>query len=545
MLIMSHRPTRPEFQKPLLFSETRRFGRSTLSRLLKPSCLHRVNVLGSAENSNSNYHVGGSGHTGCVNALSWAQEGELLLSGGDDRTVRIWRGDMTFESSVHQGQQYAYGCTSIIQTGHRANIFNVQMLQHSSRIATVAGDKQVRVFDLNHDYNRHGSCAAYCTRILRCHEDRVKRIVVEDRPDLFLTVSEDGSVRQHDLRTSHQCTNGPCPTPLVQMDHELSTIAVSPLTPHYLVVAGDSPYGYLFDRRHVGRLLHEEWGIPRSSHGHHLTTCVRQFGKPKKPLNGRLGRDHITGARMSVQNGHEVLLSYSGDAVYLFSTNDDPTEGTGGSASSLLPSAASDYNGSDKPHTIDLPSYNIDDGIEEDNCSVPADVNTPICEDSDSDSDAKDQPHRFPTILPRRRYHGARNVATIKDVNFLGPNDEYVVSGSDDGYFFIWDKKTTGISGIYEGDSAIVNVIEGHPRLPLIAVSGIDTTIKLFAPSPDGVSTFSRLANVERIMENNLQDEGGTNFRFSMGVRMATLLNSIRTTHTANGPAIEEECPTQ
>lgn len=31
---------------------------------------------------------------------------------------------------------------------------------------------------------------------------------------------------------------------------------------------------------------------------------------------------------------------------------------------------------------------------------------------------------------------------------------------------------------ILEGDGSVVNVIEGHPTLPLIAVSGIDTTVK-------------------------------------------------------------------
>jgi hypothetical protein len=35
------------------------------------------------------------------------------------------------------------------------------------------------------------------------------------------------------------------------------------------------------------------------------------------------------------------------------------------------------------------------------------------------------------------------------------------------------------IAGIYEGDSSVVNVIEGHPHLPVIAVSGIDTTVKV------------------------------------------------------------------
>lgn len=64
-------------------------------------------------------------------------------------------------------------------------------------------------------------------------------------------------------------------------------------------------------------------------------------------------------------------------------------------------------------------------------------------------------------------------------VNFIGVEDEFIASGSDDGNFFLWEKDTGKIHGIYEGDEAVVNVIESHPRLPLIACSGIDTTIKV------------------------------------------------------------------
>ena len=39
------------------------------------------------------------------------------------------------------------------------------------------------------------------------------------------------------------------------------------------------------------------------------------------------------------------------------------------------------------------------------------------------------------------RYSGHRNVQTVKGCNFLGSNDEYVVSGSDCGHVFIWDKR--------------------------------------------------------------------------------------------------------
>jgi len=67
-------------------------------------------------------------------------------------------------------------------------------------------------------------------------------------------------------------------------------------------------------------------------------------------------------------------------------------------------------------------------------------------------------------------------------VNFVGPNDEFVVSGSDDGYFFLWRRESGALHGIYEGDGSVVNVIEPHPTLPLLAVSGIDNEPKVSKP---------------------------------------------------------------
>ena len=60
-----------------------------------------------------------------------------------------------------------------------------------------------------------------------------------------------------------------------------------------------------------------------------------------------------------------------------------------------------------------------------------------------------------------RSYAGHCNVRTVKDANFFGLNDEYVVSGSDSGHLFIWDKKTSEIVNILQGDGEIVNVVQG------------------------------------------------------------------------------------
>ena len=53
------------------------------------------------------------------------------------------------------------------------------------------------------------------------------------------------------------------------------------------------------------------------------------------------------------------------------------------------------------------------------------------------------------------------------------------MSGSDDGNFFIWDRKTAKLVNILEGDGEVVNVVQGHPYETMLAVSGIDDTIKV------------------------------------------------------------------
>lgn len=78
-----------------------------------------------------------------MNALSWAQEGDLLLSGGDDTTIRVWRMDTS-----NTEQEYPFVCRSVIYTGHRANIFNVQMLPSSSRMYVLANNLDVK-FDIS------------------------------------------------------------------------------------------------------------------------------------------------------------------------------------------------------------------------------------------------------------------------------------------------------------------------------------------------------------------------------------------------------------
>lgn len=469
--------------------------------------LDRVSVLGD----------GTDGHTGCVNALQWANDGAILLSGSDDTTVCVWKTE-TGETIRH-----TLRCQSIVDTGHSWNIFSVKMLPLSSNIVTAAGDGQVRVFDLLRSARSatrgYGGTKVSPLLISRCHSGHAKRIAVEDSPSQFLSVGEDGTVRQHDMRVPHQCKIG-CPAPLAKLPHPLSTLSNSPLACHLVVVAGHSPYGYLFDRRHSGRFIKEEWGVPLKTDD--FTTCVRRFGRKSRGWGESRGDEYITGARMSSGSGHEVLLSYSSDAVYLYSTMDDATDTVDLGNREYPDENAPVYTFGEtmQPPFDELLSNHLsaiaDLGVDVDDETMQADNGTDMTtllahyHETTSELDSNDEDVQgyelshsaVPIVLPRRRYAGTCNVETIKDVNFLGLNDEYVVSGSDDGNWFMWDKNSGDLLNILEGDGSIVNIIEGHPHLPVVATSGIDSSIKLFAPVP-GPSQFSRIHQARRIISRH------------------------------------------
>ena len=320
------------------------------------------------------------GHTGCVNALSWSKSGQLLASGSDDKYLNIHRYQP--ESSTAP-----FSLTHSVSTGHSANIFSVKFMPHSDdrTVVTAAGDSEVRVFDIEYsgrsaENSSSTSSAAAAAgrsrqmnsmfngvsylnqgdtngRVYRSHSDRVKRIVTESSPHLFLTCSEDGEVRQWDLRQPSSAyppgrggrgfrawragggdETGDVPPPLISYKRyglDLNTISCSPSQPHYIALGGAHLYCFLHDRRMVGRDLSLERGSPGGRAPSAGTTddeqmgtatkCVRRFAPGKQSRRSGPGPSHhITACKISDANPNEMIVSWSGDDIYSFDLVQSP-----------------------------------------------------------------------------------------------------------------------------------------------------------------------------------------------------------------------------
>ncbi|KAL4569666.1 hypothetical protein LXL04_025308 [Taraxacum kok-saghyz] len=335
-------------------------------------------------------------HRGCVNTVSFNADGDILVSGSDDKIVILW--------------DWETGSVKLsFNSGHNHNIFQAKIMPGTDdrTIVTCAADGQVRHATIL-------ECGKVETKLLARHQGRAHKLATEPgSPHIFYTCGEDGLVQHFDLRTGKATELFICEPvrgrSFMQVVN-LNAIAIDPQNPNLFVTAGSDEFTRLYDIRS------------------HKSNPSSPFGQPVDHFCPKhLLRDEnvgITGLAFSDQS--QLLVSYGEESIYLFSLS----MGWGSNVNSVL--------------------------------------------DANVNNDSKPGP---------QVYKGHRNCLTVKGVNFFGPKCEYIVSGSDCGRIFIWRKNDTKLIRVMEADKEVVNCIQPHPHISMLASSGIESDIKIWTPT--------------------------------------------------------------
>ncbi|OQR79013.1 DDB1- and CUL4-associated factor 8-like, partial [Tropilaelaps mercedesae] len=169
-------------------------------------------------------------------------------------------------------------------------------------------------------------------------------------------------------------------------------------------------------------------------------------------------------------------------------------------------------------------------------------------------------PHEDPKGEYLWCFQGHRNNQTVKSVNYFGLRSEYVVSGSDCGHIFLWDKNTAHIVNFLYGDEGgVVNVLEPNPCAPYLATSGFDHNVKIWAPSADEppdlknvrVHTMENMRQRERDMnhddEYSSQRDRSELLLYLMDLLPAQRMGSLETareeSNNGSGTSSDEDIP--
>ncbi|XP_024524743.1 DDB1- and CUL4-associated factor 8 [Selaginella moellendorffii] len=402
-----------------------------------------------------------SGHDGCVNTVHFNPSGDILVSGSDDKEIVFW--DWAARSKKLS-----------FNSGHDNNVFQARIMPFSNdrSVVTCAADGQVR-----HAVIPENGCVS--TKKLAQHRGRAHKLAIEPgSPRTFFSCGEDGDVRQFDLREGSNMKIVTCKgRPVIY----LNAIVINPRNPNYFAVGGSDEFARVYDIRKV------------SSSGE-VDSPVDVFAP--KHLIGTKQHVHITCVAYSQQE--ELLISYNDELIYLFDKGGGlgPSPPSPSASSSTKEEAAAATRFPNKAEGGGKATNEAEEGKR----NVSKEENK---EEGNREGKARDKGDQNEENEKKEYevYKGHRNAQTVKGVNFFGPNCEYVVSGSDCGNIFIWKKRGAELVAMMEGDRQVVNCLEPHPSVTVLATSGMDDSVKIWAPTAPAIQPLPK--NAHKVMEKN------------------------------------------
>ncbi|XP_034174647.2 DDB1- and CUL4-associated factor 5 isoform X1 [Osmia lignaria lignaria] len=154
-------------------------------------------------------------HYGCVNAIEFSNQGDLLVSGGDDRRVLLWKVEQAIQD---------VGKPVVMKAQHISNIFCLGYDSSKTKIFSAGNDDQVIVHDL-----RTGDVVDSFL-----HEKPVYGLSVHPHNDnVFASACDDGRVLIYDIRGSSAIETF-C---LAQYKTAFHSVMFNPVEPRMLATA--------------------------------------------------------------------------------------------------------------------------------------------------------------------------------------------------------------------------------------------------------------------------------------------------------------------
>uniref|UniRef100_A0A914L6E9 Uncharacterized protein n=1 Tax=Meloidogyne incognita TaxID=6306 RepID=A0A914L6E9_MELIC len=214
-----------------------------------------------------------TGHEGCVNSIKWNDSGTLLASGSDDQHLIIW----------HQNGRLLRR----LQTLHSNNIFSVLFVPHAHDhlLLSAAGDSLI----LLHELDQMSSNDLCHIQKWEC-KGRVKKMAIcKEEPRIFWAVSEDGVLKQCDLRD-----NKTTDFDFSEEYGSLKSLAINESSSEMLAIGLSSALVPIYDKRNmkepIMKLLPAHLSV--NEEGHFLSTNL-EFNKSGNELLVNIGSDNI------------------------------------------------------------------------------------------------------------------------------------------------------------------------------------------------------------------------------------------------------------
>ncbi|KAF9013305.1 WD40 repeat-like protein [Cyathus striatus] len=178
-----------------------------------------------------------SAHTSCVNALAFSSGGRFLASGGDDLKVHLW--------DFHQEDVKA-PCLTL--RGAENIIFTIAFSASNQYLYSGGTDCTIRRHDISHLDSYEVNAPNYPQKAFNDNDGHLRSISCHPRQEeLFMTASEDGSVRRYDCRVRRsRCSRA---QDTIQINSEVTDVKHHPTMDNIFATSDNRGNVYLRDER--------------------------------------------------------------------------------------------------------------------------------------------------------------------------------------------------------------------------------------------------------------------------------------------------------